>query len=62
MVIVTPGNVPANTTAQCNGLTVAVQGSDVLRAQTGFTGVSPHSVFVVSDGAGNWIVMNDIGS
>jgi hypothetical protein len=59
MVIISPGNVPASTSLQCPGVAVAVQGGDAL-VPTG-TNASFHPLVVISNGAGNWIIVNNDG-
>jgi hypothetical protein len=54
MVIVTPGNVP--TAPGCSSVSVAAQGSDVVVPLDASS--SPHTITVVSDGAGHWYVMS----
>ena len=60
MVIISPGNVPNATAAQCPGVAVAAQSGDVV-VPSG-TNASAHALFVVSDGAGHWIIINNDGS
>lgn len=58
MVIVSSANVPNTSSQQCLGVTVAVQGGDTLRSQTGGSTLSEaHPITLVSDGAGHWNVM-----
>ncbi|MDE3167810.1 MAG: collagen-like protein [Acidobacteriota bacterium] len=58
MVIVSSANVPNTSNQQCQGVTVAVQGGDTLRSQTGGSTLSEaHPITLVSDGAGHWNVM-----
>ncbi len=60
MVIASPGNVPNRSDGQqCPGVAVAVQGADAL-VPSG-ANASPHPIVVVSDGAGHWIIMNNVG-
>lgn len=59
MVIISPGNVPNSTGAQCPGVTVAVQPGDTLVNSAANT--SAHPIVSVSDGAGHWIIINSDG-
>jgi len=57
MVVISPGVVPLTT--GCASVAVAAQGPDVL-VPSGVN-ASAHPLFVISDGAGHWIIMNSGG-
>lgn len=59
MVVISPGNVPNITSGQCIGVTIGVQSGDTL-IPTGVTS-SVHPMFLISDGAGHWIIFNTDG-
>jgi hypothetical protein len=60
MVIISPGNVPNATAAQCPGVAVAAQSGDTV-VPSGVN-ADAHPLVVVSDGAGHWIIINNTGS
>lgn len=60
MVIISPGNVPNATAAQCPGVAVAAQSGDTV-VPSG-TNADAHALVVVSDGAGHWMIINNTGS
>lgn len=59
MAVISPGNVPDSTGVQCPGVAVAVQAGDTL-VPSG-PNESAHPLFVMSNGAGHWIIFNSGG-
>jgi hypothetical protein len=59
MVVISPGNVPNSNAVQCPGVAVAAQPGDTL-VPSG-ANASAHPLFVISNGAGHWIIFNTGG-